>query len=222
MLTPDPRPLIPPATLIIGTANPGKARELLELLKPLGLNMLTLADVPQPLAIEEGADSAAENAELKAVQQARHLGQWVLGDDTCLEVEALGGGPGVLTARYAGPAASGQQNRQKLLAELVGLPLERRGARFVCHLVLADPQGVVRARTQGQCCGRIALEPRGEQGFGYDALFELREYHQTFAQLGNAAKSLLSHRARAILPLAAAIRPLIDDGQWISASECEV
>jgi XTP/dITP diphosphohydrolase len=220
MPTPDSRPLTPPA-LIIGTANPGKARELLELLNPLGLNMLTLADMPQPLAIEEGATSAAENAELKAVLQARHLGQWVLGDDTCLEVEALGGRPGVLTARYAGPGATGQQNRQKLLAELAGLPLDRRGARFVCHLVLADPQGVVRARTEGQCSGRIALEPRGDQGFGYDSLFEPREYHQTFAQLGAAAKAVLSHRARAVLPLAATIRQLIDDGQWISASESE-
>jgi len=187
-----------PPTLVLGTANPGKARELAVLLEELGLSVLTLADVADPLAIDEGADSFVENARRKASQQAAHLRRWVLADDTGLAVDALGGAPGVHTARYAGPGATAEDNRRRLLAELRGLSQERRAARFVCHLALSDPSGTVRAESHGECRGRILDAPRGNLGFGYDALFEVVEYHRTFAELGETAKSLLSHRARAV------------------------
>lgn len=190
----------PPAlsTLILGTANRGKAAELAGLLEGVGLRLLTLADVPNPLAVDEGSDSFAENARRKASEQAAHLRAWVLADDTGLLVDALGGAPGVHTARYAGPHATGADNRARLLCELGHLPLERRTARFVCRLALAGPGGTIHAESEGHCRGRILFEPRGQLGFGYDSLFEVVEYHRTFAELGDVAKSVLSHRARAM------------------------
>jgi len=184
--------------LILGTFNPGKGRELAWLLRHAGLRVCTLAEVDAAREIEEEGRSLAENACLKAAGQARHLGQWVLGDDTGLLVDALGGAPGLHTARYAGPGATSAANRRRLLEELAGVPLERRTARFVCHLALADPQGTIRAQSEGCCRGRILLEPTGDGGFGYDPLFQIVEYHRSFAQLGEAAKSYLSHRARAV------------------------
>ncbi len=150
-----------------------------------------MTGVPQ---VEETGSTLRENAELKAVAYARHFGLWTLADDTALEVDALNGAPGIHTARYAEPQATAAENRRRLLAELAELPLERRGARFVCQLVLADPAGNIRAAAVGHCQGRIALAEAGPGGFGYDSLFEVREYHRTFAQLGPAAKSILSHR----------------------------
>lgn len=201
----DDKGLYPRSTLVLGTANRDKAAELAVLLARTGLELITLADVPDPLAVDEGSDSFAENARRKASQQAAHLGAWVLADDTGLVVDALGGAPGVHTARYAGPNATGADNRRRLLAELGDLPLERRTARFVCYLALSDPTGTIRAESEGHCSGRILLEPRGEQGFGYDSLFEVVEYHRTFAELGDVAKSVISHRARAM----GKMRPLL-------------
>ncbi len=191
---------IPPplSTLVLGTTNRGKAAELSVLLEGTGLRLLSLAEIPDALDVDEANDSLDENARRKAAQQAAHLGHWVLADDTGLLVDALGGAPGVATARYAGPNATGADNRRRLLAELGDLPFEQRSARFVCHLALADPHGTIRAQSEGHCHGRILYGPRGQQGFGYDSLFEVVEYHRTFAELGDAAKSVLSHRARAM------------------------
>lgn len=197
--------MIETPTLILGTGNRGKAAELAILLEDTGLQLLTLADVANPLSVEEGSESFVENVRRKASLQAAHLRRWVLADDTGLVVDALGGAPGVHTARYAGPNATGADNRRRLLAELDGVPLEHRTARFVCYLALADPDGKIRAESQGHCSGRILPEPRGALGFGYDSLFEVVEYHRTFAELGEAAKAILSHRARAM----AKIRPQV-------------
>jgi len=196
-------------TLILGTGNRGKAAELATLLDGTGLELLTLADVPSPLAVDEGSESFAENARRKASQQAAHLGHWVLGDDTGLLVDALDGAPGVHTARYAGPNATGADNRRRLLAELADVPLERRTARFVCYLALADPKGEIRAESEAHCRGRVLFEPRGALGFGYDSLFEVLEYHRTFAELGATAKAVLSHRARAMEKIRPRLRELL-------------
>jgi len=196
-------------TLILGTHNVKKGRELAELLQPLGIGLRTLADVDNPLHVVEDGETFAENAALKAVQQARHLGQWVLGEDSGLAVDALKGAPGVYSARYAGQDATDQTNNLKLLAELDDTPLERRTAHYVCHMALADPTGEVRAVSDGRCRGRIRFEPAGSGGFGYDPLFEIVEYHDTFGQLGPAVKAALSHRARAmraLLPQLARLR----------------
>jgi XTP/dITP diphosphohydrolase len=113
-------------------------------------------------------------------------------------VDALNGAPGVYSARFAGPTASPEANRRRLLVELGDIPLQRRSASFLCHLALADPAGHVRAETAGRCCGRIRFQPAGDRGFGYDSLFEIVEYRLTLAQLGEAATACLSHRARAV------------------------
>jgi XTP/dITP diphosphohydrolase len=113
-------------------------------------------------------------------------------------VDALRGAPGVFSARYSGPQATDESNNRKLLAELGDRPPVERGAHYVCHATLADPLGEVRAESEGECHGRILTAPVGNAGFGYDPLFEVVEYHRTFGELGNAVKSVLSHRARAL------------------------
>lgn len=199
-------------TLLLGTANPGKAAEFAELLAVAGLRLLSLADVASPPAVAEDAVTPAEIAAHKASVYGRHSGLWTLADDTVLEVDALGGAPGIHTARYAGPQASPAENRRRLLDELAAVPPQRRTARFVCHLALADPQGQVRATSQGHCRGRIRSEPAGSQGFGYDALFEIVEYHLTLAELGLAATSVLGHRGQAVRKLLPEIVGLVKDG----------
>ena len=202
------------AILVLGTHNRGKVRELVELLRPLALEIKSLADYPKPLEVEETGDTFADNAQLKAASQARHLGAWVFGEDSGIAVDALHGGPGIYSARYAGPAASDQQNNARLLDDLRDTPRERRTAHYVCQLALADPSGTIRAEGGGICRGRIRFEPVGLAGFGYDPLFEIVEYHRTFGELGEAVKAVLSHRARAVatfLPIAAA---LLVNGEW--------
>jgi XTP/dITP diphosphohydrolase len=200
-------------TLVLGTANRKKGRELAGLVEPIGLHVLTLADFEGVPPIDESGQSFAENARLKAAGYARHLGCWVLADDSGLAVDALGGAPGVYSSRYAGPEATDEQNRRRLLADLADVPLERRAAGFVCHLVLADPAGAIRAESEGRCRGRIIFEEMGQQGFGYDPLFEVVEYHRTFGQLGEAVKACLSHRARAVRHILPELMRLIDAGE---------
>ena len=188
-------------TLVLGTNNRKKCLELVELLAPLGLELKTLADFPQAITVEETGDTFAANARLKAAEQAVHLNKWVLGEDSGLAVDALDGRPGIYSARYAGPQATDEANNQLLLAELAGTPLQRRTAHYVCHVAVSDSAGTIVARSEAYCRGRIRLEPAGSAGFGYDPLFEIVEYHRTFAQLGQAVKRVLSHRARAVRQL---------------------
>jgi XTP/dITP diphosphohydrolase len=198
--------------LLLGTANRHKAHEFQVLLAGTGLTLQTLADVSAPLEIAETGSSLAENARLKAQGLAAHFGCWVLADDTGLEVAALQGAPGVRSARYAGPQADAAANRRFLLEQLTDVPQDQRQARFVCTLALADPTGALWAESVGSCGGRIRSEPAGERAFGYDCLFEIVEYHRTLAQLGAAAQSRLTHRARAVERLILAITPLLSRG----------
>jgi XTP/dITP diphosphohydrolase len=205
-----------PATrlLVLGTRNVKKGQELAELVAPLAISVRTVADYPQGLDVEETGETFAANAALKATQQARQLGQWVLADDSGVAVEALGGAPGVHSARFAGPSANDEDNNRLLLEKLSGLPPERRWARYVCHATLADAAGNVRGEVEDYCRGRILAEPRGSGGFGYDPLFEIVEYHRTFGELTPAVKSLLSHRARAMRRLLPLLHRLIASGEW--------
>jgi len=200
--------------LVLGTGNRKKGLELAGLLAAVGLRVKTLADYPHAIDVPEEGDSFVENAALKAVGQARHLGLWLLAEDSGLEVDALDGAPGVYSARYSGPDATDESNNRLLLTRLEGLPLSERSGRYVCHMTLSDPSGAIRADSEGACRGRIALEPRGTHGFGYDPLFELPEYHRTFGQLGPAVKAVLSHRARAARQLIPVLTRLIDSGEW--------
>lgn len=186
---------------ILGTRNPKKAAELRELLAGLPLEIKTLADFPDAPDVEEDGATFAENASKKAREQARALGAWVLGEDSGLVVDALDGRPGVYSARYAGPDATDGENNRKLLEALGTTPLAKRTAHYVCCAAVADPEGEIRAEAEGRAGGLIGFEPHGSQGFGYDPLFLIREYHKTFGQLGAGVKRHLSHRARALARL---------------------
>jgi XTP/dITP diphosphohydrolase len=204
-----------PPTLVIATRNPGKVREMREILQDLGIRLLSLADFPEIGEIPEEGTTFAENAAAKAKEVARRTGLPALADDSGLEVAALSGGPGVFSARYAGdrtaPAPpTDQDNWRKLLDELAGVPQEARGARFVCEIALALPDGRL-YHAQGQCAGRIAFEPRGSQGFGYDPVFLVPRYGRTMAELGPEVKNRLSHRALALAALKDLLRSLKEE-----------
>lgn len=203
--------------LVLATRNAKKAREMLALVAPpwepgarlAGLEVRTLADFPDLPEVVEDADTFAGNARKKASETARALGTWVVADDSGLAVDALGGAPGVFSARYAGTHGDDAANNRKLLEALKDLPDERRGAAFVCALALADPAGAIRFETQAACRGRVIHEERGAAGFGYDPLFLIREYHKTFAELGETVKHQISHRSRAFERLRPALERLL-------------
>lgn len=206
--------------LVLGTHNSSKKKELVRLLAPLGFTLLTLEDFPNALNVEETGTTFAENATLKAVQQAKHLRHWVLGEDSGLAVDALGGGPGVNSARFAGPKATDEKNNDLLLEKLSSVPPDERSAHYTCHATLADPLGTVRFDCEDRCSGRIRFERAGKAGFGYDPLFEIPEYHLTFGELGDAVKAVLSHRARAIRRLIPALIQLAQAEHWQPVRNC--
>lgn len=195
--------------LVVGTRNPKKREEIVEILDDLPIEVRDLAGWPDAPEVVEDGDTFEANARKKASELARHLKYWVLGEDSGLVVPALGGRPGVYSARYAGRQGDDAANNRKLLAELAPLPDDRRAAYYVCTAALADPAGEVRAVVEGRCHGVIVKEPRGAGGFGYDPLFLIPEYHRTFGELSARAKHALSHRARALARLRPALRLLV-------------
>jgi XTP/dITP diphosphohydrolase len=199
---------------VFGTGNPHKVAELIDLFAPAGVTWKLLTDFPDAIEVDETGTTFAENARIKATAYATRLRHWVLAEDAGLAVDALGGEPGVYSARFAGEPRDDGRNIQKLLELLKDVPPEKRSARFVCHMVLADPQGQVQAEAEGCCHGRITFAPRGNQGFGYDPVFEILEYHRTLAELGLAVKGCLSHRARAARLILPEIVRLVDSGLW--------
>jgi XTP/dITP diphosphohydrolase len=184
--------------LLVATNNAGKVRELARLLAdlPLRLRLLSeLGDIPE--AVETG-ETFAENAMLKATHYSSLSGLVALSDDSGLAVDALGGRPGVYSARYAGPHATYDERMHRLLEELAAAGDAERRARFVCVIAVADPStGEVRT-FEGVCEGRIARAPRGTNGFGYDPLFVPEGHAQTFGELPDEIKRDISHRARAL------------------------
>jgi XTP/dITP diphosphohydrolase len=189
--------------LLIATTNAGKLAEIEAALKELPVRILSLKDFPAaPEVVEDGA-TYEENALKKARTIAAFSGLPTLADDSGLEVDALGGAPGIYSARYSGDDADDARNNRKLLDELAGLPEERRGARFVCVLALSAPQGEWLFRAE--CPGRIAFAPRGANGFGYDPLFLYAPLGRTFGQLDRETKSRVSHRGLALQKLKAAL-----------------
>tara|TARA_Y100001933_G_scaffold260562_1_gene312878 strand:+ start:27583 stop:28212 length:630 start_codon:yes stop_codon:yes gene_type:complete len=202
--------------LILGTHNAKKGHELVELLESLPLHICTLADCDKALHVVEDGGSFDENAAKKACQQAVHLKAWVLGEDSGLCVDALDGRPGIYSARFAGDKASDPENNQLLLERMADVSTDGRRAHYVCHAVLSDPEGNIRAEATGKCFGVIRREESGTHGFGYDPLFEIREYHRTFGELGPQLKSAISHRARSISQLIPQIRDLLFQGCWVT------
>ncbi len=192
--------------IVLATHNRHKAEELRALLDGLAVTLSTAADYPAVVVPPETGATYREHAVAKAVAVARATRRWALGDDSGLEVEALGGQPGIRSARYAGEEATDEANRRRLLAELLAVPAERRRARFVCVLALAPPPGNMATEpwvVEGACEGVIATEPRGTGGFGYDPLFLVPDLGRTFAELTPAEKHRLSHRGRAVAGLVA-------------------
>jgi XTP/dITP diphosphohydrolase len=195
-----------PPVLVLGTRNVKKRGELQEILSDLGVDLRDLTGYPDAPEVEEDGKTFEDNARKKAVELARHLKLWVLGEDSGLVVPALNGRPGVYSARYAGKQGDDEANNARLLAELAPLPEDRRAAYYVCTAALAGPDGVVRAVVEGRCHGVIIAEARGPGGFGYDPLFLVPEYHRTFGELSARVKHALSHRGRALAKLRPELR----------------
>ena len=182
--------------LVLATRNEHKGQELKALLGGEGLHIRTLADFPNAPDVVEDGETCEANAVKKATEIARHTGVPAIADDTGLEVEALGGRPGIYAARYAGEAATYKDNCAKLLRELAGVPRERRRARFVTVAAIALPTGQS-AAVEGSLEGTITEREIGSQGFGYDPVFFVPESGKTLAQMSPAEKNRISHRARA-------------------------
>jgi XTP/dITP diphosphohydrolase len=195
--------------LVVGTRNQKKREEILEILADLHIDLRDLTAFPNAPEVEETGKTFVDNARKKASELAVALGQWVLGEDSGLVVPGLQGRPGVYSARYAGKQGDDAANNARLLAELAPLPDDHRAAYYVCTAALSDPQGNIQAVVEGRCHGIIIRQERGIGGFGYDPLFLIPEYHQTFGELSSRVKHALSHRARALAQLRPVIRRLM-------------
>ena len=183
--------------ILIATQNRGKARELASLFSVPDIEFVDLAAAGIEMDVAETGATFAENADLKASAYGRRSGLLTLADDSGLVVDALGGAPGVLSARYAGDGASDSQRIAKLLDELAGTDASRRAARFICAMSIATGDGEIVFRSEGVCSGRIIDAPRGELGFGYDPVFLPQGYDKTFGELPSSVKDAVSHRALA-------------------------
>ena len=208
--------LTPGFEILIATHNPGKIREVQEALQSLPVKLRYLIEFPHVSSLEEVGRTYEENAVLKALGYAKQTGVCALADDSGLEVDALGGKPGVFSARYGGESASDRNRAEKLLADLSQSGSSDRGARFVCCMALAGWQPTeeqVSSRepqlfgvTEARCEGTIAPQVRGTNGFGFDPVFVPGGFFATFAELPNEVKARISHRAQAL----AAIRASLD------------
>jgi XTP/dITP diphosphohydrolase len=191
--------------LIVATRNPGKLKEIRALLSPLQIVVRGVAEFPElPEVVEDGLTFAA-NAEKKAATIARLTGRLTLADDSGLEVAALGGAPGIHSARYAGEDADDSANNRKLLAVLATIPPEERAAAFVCVMALCVPDGGCQIFA-GRLEGTIISEARGAEGFGYDPLFVVAGQQRTLAEIPLAEKNLISHRAQALAQVVAILQ----------------
>ncbi len=194
--------------LILATHNMNKVREIREILQDFPLEIVSAKEFGDLPEVEEDGDTFAANALKKAVTIAKLTGCLALADDSGLMVDALGGQPGVYSARFAGEPVSDAANNRKLLLLLENTPKEQRGAKFVCTLALASPDGKT-ATAAGECPGRIAFQPSGANGFGYDPLFIPDGYTVSFAELSSGAKNAISHRGRALAQLPELLRAFL-------------
>jgi len=204
-------------SVVIASTNPGKIVEVRQIFASLPLSLLTSEDVGSWPAVEETGDTYLANALLKARAVAAFTGKPALADDSGIEVDALGGAPGVHSARYAGEEATDEDNNTKLIAALDGVAWEGRTARYRCVAVLVTPDGQEVAGI-GSCEGRIGVEPRGLGGFGYDPWFVPQGETRTMAELTSEEKHAISHRGKALRGLADKLRHL-EDGATSSGGE---
>ena len=186
-----------PVDLVLATRNRKKLTEIRDLLADLDFNVLSIEDFARVQEIQEDGDTFEENARKKAVQIAQMTKRLTLADDSGLEIDYLNGEPGVRSARFAGDNATDEDRNRKVLNLLKGVPPSERKARFRCAIAIATPDIRVKVVT-GACEGEIALQPRGNEGFGYDPIFIVPAYGKTFAELGSEKKNQISHRAVAL------------------------
>lgn len=179
--------------IVIASKNAGKIREIRQIYSDLPVLVLEVPDLAE--TVEDGA-TFAQNARKKALEAARHTGKWALADDSGLEVDALGGRPGIHSARWSG--RGDEANNEKLLAELRDVPAPARTARYRAVVVVALPDGRVVAEADGACEGVIGFDRRGSGGFGYDPLFVVPQFGRTMAELDAATKNAISHRGEAL------------------------
>lgn len=199
--------------LVLASKNRGKIREFQMLVEGTDWEIIPLTEISGLPEVKEDGKTFRANAIKKAVQIAAMTGEWTIADDSGLEVEALNGAPGVLSARFAGPQRDDTANNQRLLSALGELPLEARRARYRSVIALSSPEGEVWT-TEGVCEGKIGFEARGAYGFGYDPLFFLPEYGMTMAELLEEEKNRISHRGKAMKKLLAYLEemkhPMVD------------
>lgn len=193
--------------LLIATGNQGKIAELRDLLRPLGLPLITLADLPTIAEPAETGSTFADNAALKAAFYAHASGEWAIADDSGLEIDFLDGAPGIYSARFGGKGLSYKNRMRIVLSDLADVRDEQRTARFVCVITVADPTGGIAISAEGVCEGMIAHEARGSNGFGYDPIFIPAGYEFTFGELTDDQKRSISHRGKASADL---IRKMLD------------
>jgi XTP/dITP diphosphohydrolase len=187
--------------LLIATTNPGKIRELQQLLGNLPITLRNTSEFPHLPEPEETGLTFAENAILKARYYAEATGILSLADDSGLEIDALDGRPGVFSARYAGEGATNEQKINKVLNGLKETKDLNRSAKFVCSVAISDKDGIIRFLTDGVCLGSIAPQPQGNNGFGYDPIFIPQGFTESFGELSNEIKEKISHRGQAILKI---------------------
>jgi XTP/dITP diphosphohydrolase len=204
----DSRDIVEQAALdlLIATGNAGKLREFAQLLRGLPVRLRDLTEFPSVAEVAETGATFAENAVLKARGYYEQTKLWTLADDSGLEVAALGGAPGIFSARYAGTGATDETRRARLLAEISQLDDSARQARFVCVIALVEAATEPPKIFTGICEGLIAHEARGQGGFGYDPIFVPAGYEQTFGELAEEIKGRISHRARAATAVKAYLR----------------
>lgn len=183
--------------LVVATKNKGKLREIKELLKEFNFKVTSLADYPDAPEIIEDGKTFAQNALKKAATIAFYTGKLTLGEDSGIEVKALGNKPGIHSARFSGEKATDRKNNLKLLRSLKNVPLAKRQARYQCFAALVDKKSILDV-VSGQCSGVITDHARGTNGFGYDPYFLIKRYGKTFGELDPAIKAKISHRARAL------------------------
>jgi XTP/dITP diphosphohydrolase len=193
--------------LLIGSNNPGKLRELTELLRDIALDLVRPVDLGLTLDVAETGSTYAENARIKALAFASASGLAALADDSGIELRALGGWPGIRSVRFAGPAANDADRRRRVLERLAGRPPPERRGRFVCAMALADA-GTIVAESEGALTGTIAESAKGTGGFGYDPIFIPDGYSDTLAEIPPPEKNRISHRGQALARLRPALQAM--------------
>ncbi|MCK5081326.1 MAG: RdgB/HAM1 family non-canonical purine NTP pyrophosphatase [Candidatus Omnitrophica bacterium] len=191
--------------LVVATKNKGKLREIKGLLADLDLKITSLADYPDAPEIEEDGKTFGQNALKKAATIALYTKKLTLGEDSGIEIKALGNKPGIHSARFSGEKATDRKNNLKMLRSLKNVPASKRQARYRCYAALVDGNGIVDLLS-GQCSGIITKHARGKNGFGYDPYFLIKRYDQTFGELDPSVKAKISHRALALKKVKKSLR----------------